>query len=75
MKRFQTQLESDSIYREALRNSTFHALRERARDDQNALARDIALGLKKKRDASLAGVKARMLWTTKNQNRLIRVFA
>ena len=78
MKRYykrESQREKDFNYAQALVNSSVYALRKQERDKRVTLWDDIMRGRDAQRHASLQAAKARMLWTTKNQQRLIRVFA
>lgn len=75
MKRFETQRRSDEILAEALVNSRFWRLQQRVKDAQRAKYLSVQEAKRKQGYASAAGVKARLLWTTANQSRLIRVFA
>lgn len=65
----------DQNFRNALKNSTVKRLKEREADAK--VARDLAIqeGRAQEKRASMRGAAARMLWATKNQLRLIRVFA
>jgi hypothetical protein len=77
MKRYykkETQREHDEILHEARVVSRFANIPARERQAKAQRERDIAEGRAKERHASLQGVKARMLWATKNQRRLVRVF-
>lgn len=78
MKRYyrqETQREKDAIYAAAVANCTPRRLLQRAEDEAWQRNKDAAAGRLEHFNARVSGLKARILWTTKNQNRLIRVFA
>ena len=78
MKRYykkETQREMDQNYRDALRNSTPYALKQRAAKQKEAQNLAIWDGKREQRNASYRAATARVLWATRNQDRLVRVFA